>query len=130
MKKILFVSIVTVIFSVFPLCNVDAQKVGVMQLNDDNFKESIKSGYVLVDFWAPWCAPCRKLAPILDELATEFVGKVKFAKLNVDEETIIAKDYAVQSLPTLILFKDGKAKKAWMGLRTKENLTELINTEI
>lgn len=130
MKKILFISAIAVILSAFPFYKADAQTAEIFELTDSNFKDGIKSGYVLVDFWAPWCPPCRKLAPILDELAVEFSGKVKFAKLNVDNAPAMSQEYMIKSLPTLILFKDGKVKKGWMGFRTKDDLSTLINAEI
>lgn len=77
-------------------------------VNDAGFKEEIGSGLTLVDFWAPWCGPCKMIAPILEELAPEVEGKANIAKLNVDENQATASEYEVMSIPTLILFKDGE----------------------
>ncbi len=76
-------------------------------------------GPVLVDFWAPWCAPCRQLAPIVEELAGEYEGRVSFAKLNTDESPSVASRYGIMSIPTLMLFKDGRPVQQMVGLRPK-----------
>lgn len=79
---------------------------------------------VLVDFWAPWCGPCRMQDPILEELAKQFEGKVTIAKLNVDENPQIAMKYGVMSIPTLLLFKGGQVMKQMIGVQSKDKLVE------
>jgi thioredoxin 1 len=81
----------------------------------------------LVDFWAPWCGPCRAIAPVLDELATEYKGKVIVAKVNVDENRKLAGNHGVMSIPTMILFKNGKVMDKLIGLVPKERLKELMD---
>jgi thioredoxin 1 len=97
-----------------------------MQFTDQNFEaEVLKSDKpVLVDFWAVWCGPCQMMGPIIEELAEEVKEKYKVGKLNVDENRVTAGEYSVMSIPTLIIFKGGKAVKQLVGVQAKENLKE------
>jgi thioredoxin 1 len=98
-------------------------------LTPANFKQVVEGSRipVLVDFWAERCPPCRKVAPILDELAREYAGKASFAMVNVDQNSSLATQYGVMSLPTLILFKNGKPLQQVVGLRPKEELCSLLD---
>ncbi len=100
----------------------------VTTLSEGSFDEEIAAGDepVLVDFWAEWCGPCKMIAPVLDEIAGEQVGKLKIAKLNVDEAPEIARRFEVMSIPTLILFKDGEPAKRIVGAKGKAQLLEEI----
>ena len=98
----------------------------IIEVNDAGFKEEIGSGLTLVDFWAPWCGPCKMIAPILEELAPEVEGKANIAKLNVDDNQATAGEYEVMSIPTLILFKDGEPVDKVVGFQPKEQLSALI----
>lgn len=98
----------------------------IIEVNDAGFKEEIGSGLTLVDFWAPWCGPCKMIAPILEELAPEVEGKANIAKLNVDDNQATASEYEVMSIPTLILFKDGEPVDKVVGFQPKEQLAALI----
>ncbi|MBE0596169.1 MAG: thioredoxin TrxA [Desulfuromonadales bacterium] len=100
----------------------------VVQLSDDSFdQEVLKSSIpVLVDFWASWCAPCKAISPVVDGLADEYDGKVKVAKLNVDENPATPGQYGVRGIPTLILFKNGKVVDQVVGAVPKNQLEGLI----
>ncbi len=104
----------------------------IVTLTKKNFKEiALKSDKpVLVDFWAEWCGPCRMVGPIVDELAEDYEGKVVVAKLNVDDESELAIEYKVMSIPTLILFKDGEIAEKIVGARPKEDLEELLDEHL
>ena len=98
-----------------------------LNLNKDNFDQSISSGVALVDFWAEWCGPCKIQLPIIEEFSSEMEGKATIGKVNVDEELELAQSFGIQSIPTLILFKDGKPVKKLVGLHSKESLYEEVN---
>jgi thioredoxin 1 len=100
----------------------------VLQLSDDSFANDVlKSDLpVLVDFWASWCAPCKAIGPVIDGLADEYAGKVKIAKLNVDENPATPGQYGVRGIPTLILFKDGKVLDQVVGAVPKNQLESLL----
>ena len=85
---------------------------------------------VLVDFWAPWCGPCRMVAPVVDELAEEYEGRIDFGKVNVDENAKIASQYGIMSIPTLILFKDGKPLSNIVGFRPKDELKKSLDSAL
>ena len=93
-------------------------------ITDNTFHKEVLShpGAVLVDCWAPWCGPCRMVAPVLDQLASEYAGRVKIAKLNVDENPLTASQYAIQSIPSLLLFKDGKKVNQLVGALPKGDI--------
>lgn len=99
-----------------------------LTITDSNFKSEVLESNTLaiVDFWAPWCAPCRIVSPIIDELAQEFEGKVKVGKLNVDENSQIASQYNVMSIPTITIFKNGQPVKTMIGAQSKENYKQEI----
>ena len=100
----------------------------IVNVNNNNFTQEVESSTVpvLVDFWAPWCGPCRAVAPILEQLAVKYDGKVKIGKLNVDEEPVLASKFKVMSIPTLVLFKDGKIFQQMVGLRSVQDLEDML----
>jgi thioredoxin 1 len=101
----------------------------VIELSDTSFDETVHKATepVLVDFWAPWCGPCRMLAPIIEQVANEFAGKAKVCKLNTDEARDTAVEFGISAIPTVILFKDGQIQKKWVGLTSKKDLSDTIN---
>jgi len=100
----------------------------VLHLTQGNFEEEVlkSASPVLVDFWAEWCGPCRMIAPLIEEIAKDYQGKLKVAKLNVDEEREIALKYSIRSIPTLILFKEGKPAEQIIGALPKSALKSKI----
>lgn len=104
----------------------------IVVVNTNNFEnEVLKSDKpVLVDFWAAWCGPCRMVAPVIDQLAEQYAGKVKVAKLNVDENPQIAEKYQIMSIPTVYLFKDGGKADGLIGARPKQSFEEMLNKHI
>jgi thioredoxin 1 len=103
-----------------------------VEITDDNFEtEVIKSDKpVLIDFWAVWCGPCKLIAPIVEELSTEYEGKVKIGKLDVDSNQQTSIKFGVRSIPTLLLFKDGKLKDTIIGAVPKSNIVEKLNAAL
>jgi len=104
----------------------------VVQTTGENFEnEVLKSeGLVLVDFWAPWCGPCRMLGPILEELEKEMGEKVKVCKVNVDEEGALAQQYGIMSIPAVFLFKGGEVVETMIGLAPKESFEEALKKHL
>ncbi|GEM05208.1 thioredoxin [Halolactibacillus miurensis] len=98
-----------------------------VKVTDQSFKEQTSKGLVLVDFWAPWCGPCKMIGPVLEELSDDMSDKVTIAKLNVDENQQTAGQYGVMSIPTLLFFKDGEVVDQVVGFQPKEALEARIN---
>ena len=101
----------------------------VHEFSDDNFEAQVLQSAepVLVDFWAPWCGPCRQIAPLIEELANENAGSVKVGKVNIDENVNAAQKYGVSSIPTLMLFKGGEVAERFVGVQPKARLQEALD---
>ena len=99
----------------------------VRELTDANFQESVKTGVTLVDFWAPWCPPCRAQGPVVEKLADTFDGSALIAKINVDENAAVAGQFGVMNIPTLVILKNGKEVKRLVGLQQEIDLKTFLN---
>jgi thioredoxin 1 len=102
----------------------------VKTFTDSNFDVETKNGVVLVDFWAEWCGPCRRLAPTVDALASEFDGRATVAKMNVDENPNVPGRFAIRGIPTLLLFKEGQLAETIVGLAPKEDIAKMIERHL
>jgi len=104
----------------------------IVYLSDDSFEEEVVNadGPVLVDYWADWCGPCKMIAPILDEIAEEYKGKVKVAKLNIDENPATPPKFGIRGIPTLMLFKGGNVEATKVGAVSKSQLTAFLDSNI
>lgn len=99
----------------------------VVHFDEKTFDEAVRGEKpVLVDFWATWCGPCRMLAPVIEEIANEYAGKVKVGKVNVDDERELALEYGVSSIPTVMVFQNGEVKQTSVGYRPKEEIEQLL----
>lgn len=103
-----------------------------IDITDVTFENEVlkNESVTIVDFWAPWCGPCRKMGPVLDEIAGEFEGKIKVAKINTDENLKTAKEYQISGLPSIVIFKDGEAKETLVGLMPKSAIISNIEKHL
>lgn len=99
-----------------------------VELNIENFDSTVKSGVALVDFWAPWCGPCRMIGPVIEELASDFEGRAKVCKVNTDEEQDLAVRYGIRSIPTILFFKDGEVVDQMTGAAAKSVFKDKLDT--
>jgi len=100
-----------------------------LEFTDANFQEEVlsSSGPVLVDFWAEWCGPCKAIGPVIEELATEYADKAKIGKVDIDSNRDIAMQYNIQSIPSILIFKDGQVIETFVGMKSKEDLAAAID---
>jgi thioredoxin 1 len=106
------------------------ESAAIETLTDTNFKKTIAKGVVLVDFWAPWCSPCRMLAPTISALADEFKDKAMIGKLNIDEQKKTATEFGIRSIPTVVLFKDGKPIEKFVGIKSQSTYSKAIKNHL
>ncbi len=105
-----------------------AESNSIINLDEKNFQQTTKDRVVLVDFWAEWCMPCKMMTPILNDVVNEVDDKIKICKLNVDSQQQLASKYGVRSIPTLIILKNGKEVKRFVGVKPKDFLISQLNT--
>ena len=103
---------------------------GYIELTTENFDSTVANGVSLVDFWAPWCGPCRMIAPVIDELAKDFEGKANICKVNTDEQQDLAVKYGVRSVPTILFMKNGEIVDQVIGAQSKQALADKINAQL
>lgn len=101
-----------------------------IELTSGDFESTLAEGVSLVDFWAPWCGPCRMIGPIIEELAEDFEGKANICKINTDEQQDFVFKFNIKSIPTIIFLKDGQVVDSFSGIKTKKEITDLINSLI
>jgi len=99
-----------------------------IELTNDNFEASTSTGVALVDFWAPWCGPCRMISPVIEELAEEFEGKAAICKVNTDEQQELSTKFGVRSIPTIVFMKDGEVVDTMVGAASKQAFTDKLNS--
>ena len=102
----------------------------LVNLNKESFEKvtTDKDKTLIIDFWAPWCGPCKALTPVLEEISTEMSDKVGVYKVNVDDNTDLAQEHGVQSIPTMLIFKNGSLSETIVGLKTKDELIDIVNS--
>ncbi|MBN9286390.1 MAG: thioredoxin [Gammaproteobacteria bacterium 39-13] len=104
----------------------------IVAVTDDNFENEVMNAQlpVLLDFWAAWCGPCKMIAPILDEIATSYQGRLKVAKINIDDNTLTPQKFGVRGIPTLMLFKNGELESTKVGALSKSQLTAFLDSHL
>jgi thioredoxin 1 len=101
-----------------------------IELNNSNFEDTTKDGVTFIDFWAPWCGPCRMMTPIVDELSEKYEGKASICKVNTDEEQDLAVKYGVRSIPTLVVLKNGELMETMVGVQSAIAISEKIDAHL
>lgn len=102
----------------------------ITELNNDNYKEFVKEGVVLVDIWASWCGPCRTISPIVDKVSADYQGKAKVGKLEADQNREIVSELGIRNIPTLLVYKDGEIVDRLVGAVQEEKITESLDAQI
>lgn len=103
---------------------------GVVELSQNGFDSFVKNGFVLIDFWAEWCMPCIMMAPVMEELSEKFKGKIKFGKVNVEENNALAQKYRISSIPNFVLFENGEIKDRFVGAMPVEDFEEKLKKRL
>lgn len=123
----LFILLAIVPVMGFVACKSGAADQTIVKLTTDNFADETAKGVVMVDFWATWCMPCKAMAPVIDEIATQTKGKVKVGKVDIDANGPLANQFGIQAIPTILIFKDGVKVETLIGLQSKEALVQALS---
>ncbi len=129
--QVLFISKYLATYTYRGIMKIDTGGHGMtIHITNKDFETQIAEGLTFIDFWAEWCGPCRMLGPVIDELSTEFEGKIKVAKVNIDENPEIAQEFGIMSIPTMILFENGKPVEQIQGFQPKKALQEYLESKV
>jgi thioredoxin 1 len=128
MKKSIYLVLLVVSVTLGVIsCKSNAADENIVTLTTDNFNEQIATGVVMVDFWASWCMPCKAMAPVIDEIASQTTGKIKVGKVDIDKNGPLARQFGIQAIPTLVIFKDGKQVETLVGMQSKESIVQALS---
>jgi len=119
--------IIASVFICFSGCKSESSDKNIVTLTTDNFANETAKGIVLVDFWATWCMPCKAMAPVIEEIASQTQGKVKVGKVDIDENGSLANQFRVQSIPSILIFKDGQLMETFVGVQSKATLVNALS---
>jgi thioredoxin 1 len=126
-QKAIFTIIISSLLLSLISCKSGSSDKNIITLTTDNFVQETGKGIVMVDFWATWCMPCKAMAPVIDEIAGQTIGKVKVGKVDIDANGPLANQFGIQSIPTIIIFKDGQLMETMVGLQSKEALVNALS---
>jgi len=127
-KKTIFLTLVIAsIIPGFVACKSGSADKNIVTLTTDNFVDETGKGIVMVDFWATWCVPCRAMAPVIEEIAGQTIGKVKVGKVDIDQNGPLANRFGIQSIPTVMIFKDGTLVETFIGVQSKAALVNALS---
>jgi thioredoxin 1 len=126
-KNIFFTLIFASVLLSFVSCKSGSSDKNIVTLTTDNFVDETGKGVVMVDFWATWCVPCRAMAPVIEEIAGQTIGKVKVGKVDIDQNGPLANRFGIQSIPTVLIFKDGKLVETFIGVQSKAALVNALS---
>jgi thioredoxin 1 len=126
-KNIFFILISASVLLGFVSCKSGSTDKNIVTLTNNNFVDETAKGVVMVDFWATWCVPCRAMAPVIEEIAGQTIGKVKVGKVDIDQNGPLANRFGIQSIPTVLIFKDGRLVETFIGVQSKAALVNALS---
>ena len=126
-KNIFFTLIFASVFLGFVSCKSSSSDKNIVTLTTDNFVDETGKGVVMVDFWATWCVPCKAMAPVIEEIAGQTIGKVKVGKVDIDQNGPLANRFGIQSIPTVLIFEDGQLMETFIGVQSKAALVNALS---